>query len=499
MKSDYTIKINFRGGIISPSDLFNILVAASNYGIRSVSFGLRQQLFIPVSAVSVHSLCEELKKLDVFFEAGMEEFPNIVSSYPAEEIFINHTWLSEGVYKDILDNMDYVPKLKINISDSNQSFTPLITGNINWVASTQAQHFWHLFIRFPKTNVVHEWDKIVYSNDVAALSKEIESLIFQYPEKFVDNALANGKDLFDLLNHDNYIIKHAEKPAVLPSFNLPYYEGLNRYNNKYWLGIYRRDELFDVDFLKSLCLLCLDTKIGQLCSTPWKSIIVKSIEEKDRIKWNYLLEKYQVNMRHAANELNFQVEDNSDKALEIKRFIVKALSNNDTRTFGLCIGIKTRRKSEIFSSILVRRKPLITIFGVGLLHVYDILCAHDFNPNERTGFIFSSNNPKILLAEQLRRSVVAFYNHRAILNKHKEKSPKPIKELLVERQPEFVYQCSHCLTIYDEKAGEPDRDIKAGTSFYNLPSDYNCPLCEGPKDDFQKTDKVKLSLQSVSA
>jgi len=64
-----------------------------------------------------------------------------VSSYPAEEVFITKTWLSEGVYKDIFDGMDYEPRLKINISDSNQSFTPILTGNINWVASLHSPHF----------------------------------------------------------------------------------------------------------------------------------------------------------------------------------------------------------------------------------------------------------------------------------------------------------------------------------------------------------------------
>ncbi len=184
------------------------------------------------------------------------------------------------------------------------------------------------------------------------------------------------------------------------------------YNNKYWLGIYRRDELFSIAFLKDLCLLCLNTKIGQLCSTPWKSIIVKSIEEKDKVSWNRLLEKHQINVRHAANELNFQVEDNCKEGLRLKNYLVKRLNNDDTRTFGICIGIKTRKKSEVFSSILVRRKALVSIFGLELFHLYDILCAHDFNPNERTGFVFSSNNPKFVLGEQLRRSVIAFYNYR---------------------------------------------------------------------------------------
>jgi len=497
LKSDYTIKINFHGGIISPGDLYNILVAAAKFRIGAVSFGLRQQLFIHVSGESVHSFINELKMLNVFFELDEDNAPNIMSSYPAEEVFINNTWLSEGVYKDILDAMDHRPKLKINISDSNQSFTPMLTGNINWVASESSPHFWHLFIRFPKTNIIYEWNKMVYTNDVARLSKEVETLILGHPEKFFDTINANGEELFEWVHEDNYIVKTANAPAALPPFNLPYYEGLNKYNNQYWLGIYRRDELFGIDFLKALCLLCLETKIGQLCSTPWKTIIIKGIEEKDRRRWNQLLEQFQINVRHAANELNFQVEDNSLKGLEIKNTLVKALSNDDTRTFGICIGIKTRNKSEIFSSILVRRKPLIKIFGIGLLHVYDILCAQGFNPNERTGFVFSRNNPGFLLAEQLRRSVISFYNHRADADKQRKKTKTVKKEPPASLHSETVHQCTHCHTIYDEKTGEPENGIRPGTAFENLPLTYTCPLCESPKEDFTRTVKAVLGLQAI--
>lgn len=496
MKPMITIKINFRGGIISPGELHDILVAARISGVYRVSFGLRQQLLIGVPSERAWVLTQELEKLDVSYETDAEYFPNIISSYPAEDVFINNTWLSEGVYKDIFDGIFYNPRLKINISDSNQSFTPMLTGNINWVASSSAQHFWHLFVRFPKTNTIYEWNQMVYTNDIANLSHEIEKIIFQFKDEFYDNKSANGTRLFEKIQLERFITRPAEKPATLPAFNLPYYEGLNRYNNKYWLGIYRRDEMFDISFLKDLCLLCLGTKIGQVCSTPWKSIIVKGIEEKDKAAWNRLLEKHQINVRHAANELNFQVEDNCSEGLSLKNYLVKRLNNEDMRTFGLCIGIKTRKKSEVFSSILVRRKALISIFGIGLFHLYDILCAHDFNPNARTGFVYSNNNPKFLLGEQLRRSVIEFYNNRNEKNIITEREI-PVPKEKTERVVEYVHQCSQCLTIYDDVTGELENGIATGTPFESLPDNYTCSLCEGPKDGFRETEKKKLGLQSV--
>ncbi|HEY6505692.1 MAG TPA: rubredoxin [Chitinophagaceae bacterium] len=497
MKSTNTIKINFKGGIISPGDLYNILVAARKSGVLYVRFGLRQQLLFDVAAEEVRNITDELDLLGFSFETNKDDFPNIVSSYPAEEIFINHTWLSEGVYKDIFDLVDYQPKLKINVSDSNQSFTPMLTGNINWVASPTAQHFWHLFIRFPKTNVIYEWKEIVYTNDVARMSQKIETLIWANPEKFIDNPDASGDELYAMIPAEDHITKPAEEKLKLPAFNLPYYEGLNRYHDKSWLGIYRRDELFSVDFLRDVCTLCLQTKVGQLCSTPWKSIIIKGIEEKDRSLWNYLLARYQINVRHAANELNFQVEDNCKEGLALKNYLVKHLSNEDTRTFGICLGIKIRSKSEVFSSVLIRRRPLFRIGKWGFFHFYDILCAKDFNPNERTGFIFSRYNTKFLLPEQLRRVILAFYAHQAkILRQPKNAAIK--KETVIKTdKKEYVHQCKHCLSIYDETIGEPANGIAAGTPFEGLPEGYTCSLCEAPVDDIIKIEKAALGLQPV--
>ncbi len=493
MKNSFTIKINFTGGIISPGELMNILSAAASAGIRSISFGLRQQLFLKGLNEVYDKLATELKERNISFETGAEQYPNIVSSYPAEEIFITKTWLSEGVYKDIFDAFDYTPKLKINISDSKQSFTPFFTGNINWVAS-DSQHFWHLFIRFPKTNNIYEWPDIAYTNDIAIMTKDIETGIVEKSALFYDTAEANGPLLYErVMLNKQYNVKPAETKITLPPFMLPYYEGFNRVNNQYWLGIYRRDEHFSISFLQDVCALCQTTKIGQLCSTPWKSLIVKGIEEKDRALWDTMLGKHQVNVRHAANELNFQVEDDCREGLALKSYLIKHLQKEDIRTFGICIGIKTRRKSEVFSSILVKRKPMFTLGSVGFFYRYDILCAKDFNPNERTGFTFSHNNFKWKLPKLLRQAIVDFYAHTITrqeatvsgLLKRKESAHK-------EETVEWIHQCPKCFSVYDVVFGEPENSIVPGTAFVDLPENYCCPLCEESKKVFVPVLKSSL-------
>jgi rubredoxin len=496
MKHFNTIKINFRGGIISPGDLHAILMSASFAGVSKVSFGLRQQLFIDVRKEKYEPLCKQLISQNIHYETDNDFFPNIVSSYPAEEVFITKTWLSEGVYKDIFDSIEFKPRLKVNVCDSNQSFTPMITGNINLVASLHSTHFWHVFIRFPKTNVIYEWDQMVYTNDIARMTRHLEDLILEHPGKFYDYPNANGDELFAMILSQSYILKTTEERAQLPAFNLPYYEGLNRYNDKFWLGIYRRDEMFDIDFLKELCSICLETKIGQICSTSWKTLIVKGIEEKNRPLWNALLARHKVNMRHAANELNFQVEDHCAEGLKTKDYLVKQFSGDDTRTFGVCIGIKTRKKSEVFSSILVKRKPLITIGKYGFLYLFDILCAKDFNPNERTGFVSGKNIPRFLLPGKLKKTIISFYIYKSDqLISHEIVSLN--KDHDIKTHDEFVHQCPHCFTVYDPLTGEAETGIKPGTAFEQLSNSYCCPVCDASKQEFRKINKMKLLSQAI--
>ncbi len=48
------------------------------------------------------------------------------------------------------------------------------------------------------------------------------------------------------------------------------------------------------------------------------------------------------------------------------------------------------------------------------------------------------------------------------------------------------YVCSVCGYVYDPEQGDPDNGVAPGTSFGDLPGDWECPVCGASKDDFEK-------------
>ena len=50
------------------------------------------------------------------------------------------------------------------------------------------------------------------------------------------------------------------------------------------------------------------------------------------------------------------------------------------------------------------------------------------------------------------------------------------------------YECNICGYIYDPDVGDPDNGVAAGTTFADLPDDWECPLCGAPKEEFSPVD-----------
>ena len=62
---------------------------------------------------------------------------------------------------------------------------------------------------------------------------------------------------------------------------------------------------------------------------------------------------------------------------------------------------------------------------------------------------------------------------------------------------EYVYQCRHCKSIYDEAVGDTIAGVESGTAFMELPGEFVCFTCEAGKEDFEKIEKSSLELLTV--
>ncbi|MCR5887319.1 rubredoxin [Hymenobacter sp. J193] len=471
------VAINLPGGIVPAGDLLAVLSAAEAAGIEQVQLGHRQQLLLAVEPARRRALLQALAAAAVLVETDPEAHPNIVSSYVGEEVFYSAAWLREGVYKDILDLFDYRPRLKINLVDSRQTFVPFFTGHLNFIAA-ETSNYWHLHVRFPRTGYLYAWPHLVYSEDVPGLSAAIERVLLPTVGQFANDLTTAGIRLYAQVSAALPLgSRMVAEALVLPPFMLPYYEGFNRNGQHLWLGIYRRNEQFLVAFLQGLCRVCLQTRVGQLCTTPWKSLIIKGIAPTDRPQWDAVLCRHRINVRHAANELNWQVEDNCPGGLALKHELVRYLNEEDVRTYQLCFAIKTRPQTGLFGSIIIRTQP-----GRPGAEQYEILHTRDFNPNSRDFVSFRQQVRPDMLGWYLAELCHQFYAQAGAEMPANEAAlppstiPLPVTETLM--------RCRRCLTVYDPEYGDANQGVSPGTPWDAL-SGYHCSTCEAPAHAFE--------------
>lgn len=484
-KQKHTVKINLPGGIISSGDLRTIIKACEAAQVKDVQMGKRQQMYLPVTGARLEELTSLLEEGNIFYETDLDEYPNIISSYFTHELFNGLNWLTEDVYADVLDSFDYTPELKINIADHTQTLVPFFTGNINFISSN-IPNYWFLYIRFPKTTITYQWKGVVYTGDIASIAKKTEAVIHQDPQLFYDTANANGELLQEKVEFgEEFFYQDIVEDLQLPVFNLPYYEGINRYGQKLWLGIYRRDELFPLEFLKDICAICLKTKIGQVYTTPWKSMIIKSIDPEDKKYWSYILGKHYINVRHSFNELNWQLEDLSAEGLNVKRHLVRRFDSIDIKTNDLCFAIKTQPRSGLFGSVIIKKLPNFKRGQTRITNRFDILYTRDFNPNSKDYIQYKRKVAFADLEDHLIALSKFYYEQKRLQasfsNDLKVENYKSEQETVVFR---IVHQCKLCFTVYDEVYGDETNGIIAGTCFDKLPASYCCPVCESNLDMF---------------
>lgn len=479
MRSTFT-RVVVKGGVLSPAELKQILEIAESTGLDTISFGSRQDILF-IKEESDFSI-DPQDKFQII-PPEVEGAENIVSSYVSADIFPNTPWLTSDRYLYILEQFRILPILKINITDPKQRLVPLFTGHLNFIAS-EHEDYWYLFVRLPEWESNQMYPALIYSWDLAKVAVAIETILQEEPET-VDFLFELINDGFDLNS------RTVDKPLEVPFYPFPYYEGINRVgSDSYWLGLYWRNNRYYIEFLKALCDLCAECRIGKISITPWKSLIIKGIAEHYRLEWEKLLGKYGINVRHSMLELNWHLPVNNKSALKLKKYLVSYFDKHDISTYGLTFGITDyTRKAYYFTSVIIEKnEPILQATGLKIRNTYNLLFAKNFDPNTQEYLVYVQDVDKTELPELLIELSKIYFEKLGQENPMKEKPAKANELISTE-----AYQCRDCLTVYDANFGDLTQGIPAETPFENLPEDYHCPLCEAPKTSFLKKTFVRQS------
>ncbi len=445
-KKSGLIRAFVKGGFISPAGLLKILNLSKSIGNKYVLFGSRQDILFPLRDAGKPQLESAFQSIHINYELGSDQsiYQNIVSSYAAVNVVETTHWVKEDTYNVITDSFDYIPKIKINIVDPLQNLVPLFTGELNFVASQQ-ENYWFLYIRdFRKNSIIERWPRLISGHDIPRISKALEALFTRYLSFTAEEMYMIIKNDYVRINYKPITekLKHSET-------TFPYYEGLNAMlNNHYWLGLYWRNNQYDIEFMSEACELCRQTNISNINIIPWKAFIVKGIKAGDRIKWQKLMGKFGINERHSSLELNWHLPVADEEAFELKRFLVRELDLQDISTHGLTLAVKTSRDAFPFTSIVIEKDESN---HSAQPEAYTIYYAKDFNP---INIVYSSYarhvQKEIIPALLIELSKLYFrqLNPEGPVH-HEDVFEVPAKEPLITS-----YQCARCHTIFEEAYGD---------------------------------------------
>lgn len=466
-------RVIVKGGVISPSELKQVIAYAQSLGLDALHFGSRQDILLPKHESNDNNLHLEFEKVNSSLVFNTE-YQNIVSSYVASDIFAGTTWLSSASYLYILESFKFNPTLKINIVDPLQQLVPLFTGDLNFIASTH-EDYWYLYIRGKQWEKDAYYPLLIYTWDIAKVSEVIEEIISDTEDVAELYSLVSA-----MIETNSRTIEDKLKLTFKP---FPYYEGMNKIGmNQYWLGLYWRNNRYYLSFLNAFCDFCLDNRIGKICITPWKSFIVKGIPRSSKLQLEKLLGNSGINIRHSLLELNWHLPVDNDEALALKRDIVRNFDQNDISTYGLTFGLSHNNSiKNYFTSIVIEKNTVPdAVKKYGVRPTYNVLYSENFDPNTQNYISYAQDVDKIELSGLLMELSKMYFEQFG--NESVEKNEDESIEKEPQKSP--VHQCQDCLTVYDESLGDKNAAVEALTPFNNLDENYQCDVCGAPKQNF---------------
>jgi len=475
MTSTPLMRVFMNGGVVAPADLLRVLDASEAAGNASILFSARQDVLFPVSGAGERKASAVLRDAGLPFAAtsleGLHDPQarrNVVSSYAAVNVVETTWWLTEDVYQYTLANFVEQPRLRVRVVDPAQTLVPIFGGQVHFVASDREQ-YWHLYLS-PGDGFgpAERCPGLIHGDDLPGATAAVEAQLQGAPQASVSELWEQVRGAASVADLG------APIDVRFPNPLFPYYEGLNAMLSRHhWLGLYWRNNRFDIPFLRAACELCQVTRVGKVSLTPWKSFIIKGIRSADRSKWEALTGAMGINLRHSSLELNWHIPVLDDEALSLKNELVSMLTMRDISTYGLTFTVTTQRVTQPFTSVVIEREPP----GLGGSETYRVRHARDFDPNIQEYVAFASGVTREELPWRLMDLSRQHWARPSGAPEPDEGSVRESTAMGGERSGPSGHECASCLTVYDPEFGDTSRAIEPGVPFEALPPDYCCPVC----------------------
>lgn len=451
-----TLILQTAGGLLSAPLLRQLADTARANGAGRVRATCRQELIL--DGLPPHRVRDVWSMLpNERFRLDREDHePNIVTTAPVAGIRPGRDWLTPGVFQDLLADLPFRPQLPVSIADPVQPFLPSRMGQVSFLAMEQPDT-WALEVVLPNATDTWRAPGTLHAHD---LSPAIERIQRFYLRPTGDPAVELFTRLEDLLRSDNGPVEEVTVPSYAPpghAASLPMPE-----------------DGWPATFLQELAVWALQRDNVTLSLTPWRTLLVRGIEEEDTRTVARLCAVNRI--PREASPWHTHVLATPECTADAHA-LCDALTRVSPTNPGVSLAVTSNAGSLDTHLHLERRRP--ATLG-GLRPARYTLTLRDLDNTRATtaervieGLHLPEVTTEILAWLDLRSALLA--------------PPESVPATPMETKPAPTHDhhtCMDCLTVYDSDFGDPLAHIAPGVPFESLPDEWQCPTCGAPATQF---------------